>query len=65
MSSLVKKSELMGPDIFKAILSFLSDFDLVEYETYWDGAISKVATELLNKRVPYSFNILWSDSFDE
>lgn len=41
-----------GPDIFKVILSFLSDFDLVEFEGWWGGdIISKYAEDLLNKRV--------------
>lgn len=61
----VKKLALLGLDIFKHTLSFLSDFDLVEYEAYWDqDGISNVATELLNKRVSISDgeNIMESDS---
>lgn len=42
----------LGPDIFKFTLNFLSDFDLVEFESYWvPRPISKFVTEVLNKRV--------------
>lgn len=52
MQLLVKKSANLGRDIFKHILSFMNDFDLAEYEAYWDqDGISKLAEEVLNKRV--------------
>lgn len=42
----------VGPDIFRDILSYLSDFDLVHFEGPLGGPIiSKYATEVLNKRV--------------
>lgn len=62
---LVKKSANLGQDIFKHILNFLSDFDLVEYEAYWEqDGISNLAGELLNKRVGCDdgINLLLSDS---
>jgi hypothetical protein len=43
------KLELVGPDIFKVILSYLSVFDLLELASFYPNAISKYVEELLLK----------------